>query len=131
MTDQYLQNHINHAAYAVCYNEIVMKVNGLNIQGLENQGRRGRRGRDEEEEEEDPCTNGVGSIQQSCEPRFLLHRFWSLYESMVNSEYLVVRFKLANKKSRIIIIIMIMIMMIMNRFNSCKRIAGKDWSFSA
>ena len=108
VTDQYLQNHINHAAYAVCYNEIVMKVKDLNIQELENQGRR-ERGRErrrggggDEEDEEDPCTNGVGSIQQSCEPRFLLHRFWSLYESMVNSEYLVVRFKLANKKSRII-----------------------------
>lgn len=78
VTDQYLRNHINHAAYAVCYNEIVTKVGSLNVQG----------------------EGEVGSIQQSREPRFLLHRFWSLYESMENSEYLVVKFKLANRKSR-------------------------------
>ena len=82
VTDQYLHNHINNAAYVVCYNEVVNKVNMLNIQGIEGDG-------------------SVGSIQQSYEPRFLLYRFWSLYESMIHSEYIVVKFRLMNPNSKV------------------------------
>ena len=81
ITDQYLHKHMNNAAYGVCYNEVVNKVNMLNVQGMEGDG-------------------SVGSIQVSSEPRFLLYRFWSLYESMVHSEYLVVKFRLMNPNSR-------------------------------
>lgn len=80
VTDQYLHNHINNAAYAVCYSEVVNKVTMLNVQGVEGDG-------------------SVGSIQQSYEPHFLLYRFWSLYESMMHSEYIVVKFRLMNPNS--------------------------------
>lgn len=78
VTDQYLQNHISHSSYAVCYTEILSTVMSLNLQ-------------DEE---------SVGCIRQSCEPRLLLYRFWSLYESMLNSEYLVSKLQLTQSKSR-------------------------------
>ena len=78
VTDQYLQNHISHSSYAVCYTEILSTVISLNLQ-------------DEE---------SVGCIRQSCEPRLLLYRFWSLYESMLNSEYLVSKLQLTQSKSR-------------------------------
>lgn len=77
VTDQYLQNHISHSSYAACYSELVTTVMSLNTQ-------------DEE---------GVGFIRQSCEPRFLLYRFWSLYESMLNSEYLVTKLQLSQSQS--------------------------------
>ena len=82
VTDQYLRGHISNAGYAVCYNEIGGKVGSLNIQEKDGKGR-------------------VGSIQQSYEPRFLLYRFWSLYESMVNSEFMVVRLGLMKRNSMI------------------------------
>lgn len=69
VTDEFLRSHISNTSYAACYNEILEKVNNLNVQ--------------------DSSEIRAGSIQQSCEPRFLLYRFWSLYESMVNSDYVV------------------------------------------
>lgn len=78
VTDAYLRGHINNAAYAVCYSELATKVVSLNVEG----------------------DGSVGSVERSCEPRFLLHRFWSLYESMVNSEYVVVKLGLLRKDSR-------------------------------
>ena len=80
VTDHYLQSHISHTSYAACYNEILEKVNNLNF-----------------------LTEGqelkAGTIQQSCEPRFLLYRFWSLYESMINSDYVVSALKLTKSSS--------------------------------
>lgn len=73
VTAQFLQSHISQTSYAACYNEIAEKVDNLNVQG----------------DEVKP-----GTIQHSCEPRFLLHRFWSLYESMVSSDYVVAALKL-------------------------------------
>lgn len=80
VTDQFLRNHISQTSYAACYNELLEKVSSLNVQ--------------EEEEVK------AGSIQQSCEPRFLLYRFWSLYESIVNSDYVVSALKLSKSSSR-------------------------------
>ncbi len=80
VTDHYLQSHISHTSYAACYNEILEKVNNLNLlaEGQELK---------------------AGTIQQSCEPRFLLYRFWSLYESMINSDYVVSALKLTKSSS--------------------------------
>ena len=68
VTDHYLQSHISHTSYAACYNEILEKVNNLNL-----------------------LTEGqelkAGTIQQSCEPRFLLYRFWSQAHQII--EYVV------------------------------------------
>ena len=80
VTDQFLQSHISQTSYAACYNELLEKVNGLNVQDGEDVK--------------------SGSIQQSCEPRFLLYRFWSLYESMVNSDYVVSALKLSKSSSK-------------------------------
>ena len=35
VTDQYLQNHISHSSYAVCYTEILSTVMSLNLQDEE------------------------------------------------------------------------------------------------
>ena len=102
VTDQYLRGHISNAGYAVCYNEISGKVGSLNIQ----------------EKDGNEC---VGSIQQSYEPRFLLYRFWSLYESMMNSEFMVVRLGLMKKNS------IISMRMIMNRWYASERIVSNNW----
>ena len=80
VTDHYLQSHISHTSYAACYNEILEKVNNLNLLA---EGRELK----------------AGTIQQSCEPRFLLYRFWSLYESMINSDYVVSALKLTKSSS--------------------------------
>lgn len=103
VTDQYLQNHISHSSYAVCYTEILSTVMSLNLQ-------------DEE---------SVGCIRQSCEPRLLLYRFWSLFESMLNSEYLVSKLQLTQSKSKC------MKEVSKRRSNSCERNAHKGGHFSA
>lgn len=76
VTDQYLRAHISDLFYASCYAELTMCVESLNLQN-----------------------GAVGTIQQSFEPRFLLFRFWSLYESMVHSDFLVARLQLTHSAS--------------------------------
>lgn len=76
VTDQYLRAHISDLFYASCYAELTTCVESLNFQN-----------------------GAVGTIQQSFEPRFLLFRFWSLYESMVHSDFLVARLQLTHSAS--------------------------------
>lgn len=76
VTDQYLRAHISDLFYASCYAELTTCVESLNLQN-----------------------GAVGTIQQSFEPRFLLFRFWSLYESMVHSDFLVARLQLTHSAS--------------------------------
>lgn len=76
VTDQYMRAHISDVFYASCYTELAACVESLNLQN-----------------------GAVGSIQQSFEPRFLLFRFWSLYESMVHSDFVVARFQLTHSSS--------------------------------
>lgn len=76
VTDQYLHAHISDLFYASCYAELTTCVESLNLQN-----------------------GAVGTIQQSFEPRFLLFRFWSLYESMVHSDFLVARLQLTHSAS--------------------------------
>lgn len=76
VTDQYLRAHISDLFYASCYAELNTCVESLNLQN-----------------------GAVGTIQQSFEPRFLLFRFWSLYESMVHSDFLVARLQLTHSAS--------------------------------
>lgn len=76
VTDQYLRAHISDLFYASCYAELATCVESLNLQN-----------------------GAVGTIQQSFEPRFLLFRFWSLYESMVHSDFLVARLQLTHSAS--------------------------------
>lgn len=76
VTDQYLRAHISDLCYASCYAELTTCVESLNLQN-----------------------GAVGTIQQSFEPRFLLFRFWSLYESMVHSDFLVARLQLTHSAS--------------------------------
>lgn len=76
VTDQYLRAHISDLFYASCYAELTTCVESLNLQN-----------------------GAVGTIQQSFELRFLLFRFWSLYESMVHSDFLVARLQLTHSAS--------------------------------
>lgn len=76
VTDQYLRAHISDLFYASCYAELTTCVESLNLQN-----------------------GAVGTIQQSFEPRFLLFRFWSLYGSMVHSDFLVARLQLTHSAS--------------------------------
>ena len=76
VTDQYLRAHISDLFYTSCYAELTTCVESLNLQN-----------------------GAVGTIQQSFEPRFLLFRFWSLYESMVHSDFLVARLQLTHSAS--------------------------------
>ena len=90
VTDQYLRVHISDVFYASCYTELAAAVESLNLQtridGMDD--RRTGEG-----------TSALGAIQQSFEPRFLLYRFWSLYESMVRSDFVVARFQLVHSRS--------------------------------
>ena len=88
VTDQYLRSHISDVFYASCYTELAAAVESLNLQGgsEDNMGTLGTLGT-------------LGTIQQSFEPRFLLYRFWSLYESMVRSDFVVARFQLVHSRS--------------------------------
>ena len=76
VTDQYLCAHISDLFYASCYAELTTCVESLNLQN-----------------------GAVGTIQQSFEPRLLLFRFWSLYESMVHSDFMVARLQLTHSAS--------------------------------
>ena len=76
VTDQYLRAHISDLFYASCYAELTTCVESLNLQN-----------------------GAIGTIQQSFEPRFLLFRFWSLYESMVHSDFMVARLQLTHSAS--------------------------------
>lgn len=76
VTDQYLCAHISDLFYASCYAELTTCVESLNLQN-----------------------GAIGTIQQSFEPRFLLFRFWSLYESMVHSDFMVARLQLTHSAS--------------------------------
>ena len=90
VTDQYLRAHISDVFYASCYTELAAAVESLNLQtridGMDD--RRAGEG-----------ASALGAIQQSFEPRFLLYRFWSLYESMVRSDFVVARFQLVHSRS--------------------------------
>ena len=85
VTDQYLRAHISDVFYASCYTELAAAVESLNLQS-------GQSGQGEQD-------GALGAIQQSFEPRFLLYRFWSLYESMVRSDFVVARFQLVHSRS--------------------------------